>query len=132
MNRQKLTRAEMIIVVAGAVMLVASFLDFDSNKSAWSAPLFPIVTLIPLYGVLMAGHIAVTRFAKVQLPDDVAGFTWEQLQLAVGFMAALMALFWLVAANDRQIGMWILTLGALAAFAGSLMLQSERHTGVLG
>jgi hypothetical protein len=132
MRRQKVTRAEIVILAAGAAMLVGSFLDFDSGKSAWVAPWFPIVTLIPLYGVLMAGHIAVTRYARVDLPPDVASFTWEQLHLLLGGFASLMALFWVIAANDRQIGMWILTIGALAAFGGALMLQSERRTSAFG
>jgi hypothetical protein len=132
MRRQKVTRAEIVILAAGAAMLVGSFLDFDSGRSAWSSPWFPIVTLIPLYGVLMAGQIAVTRYAKVDLPPDVASFTWEQLHLLLATFAALMAVCWVIAAEQRQIGMWILTLGALAAFAGALMLQSERRAGAFG
>jgi hypothetical protein len=131
MNRRKVTRAETVILAAGAVMLIASFLDFDSNESAWGAPWRPIVTLIPIYGVVMAGQIALKRFANVEMPD-VAGFTWEQLHLVLGTFAALMALFWVIAGEERQIGMWLLTLGALAAFAGALLLQSERRTGAFG
>jgi hypothetical protein len=132
MDRKKVTPAEIVIVVSGAVMLVASFLDVSSDTSAWGTFFFPIVTLIPIYGVLMAGQIALTRFAKVQMPDDVAGFTWAQLQLVLGKFAALMALFWLIAMPNREIGIWLLTLGALGAFGGALLLQTERRTGALG
>ena len=132
MNRRNVTRAETVILAAAAVMLISSFLDFDSNKSAWGAPWFPIVTLIPIYGVVMAGQIALRRFANVEMPREVAGFTEEQLHLLLGTFAALMALFWVIAGENRQIGMWILTLGALAAFAGALLLQSERRTGAFG
>ena len=48
MNRRKVTRAEMVILAAGAVMLLGSFLDFSLGRSAWSHGWFPIVTLIPI------------------------------------------------------------------------------------
>ena len=48
------TPAELTILIAGAVMLVASFLDFAGHTNAWSTYLFPFATLLPLYGVIMA------------------------------------------------------------------------------
>ena len=69
------TTSEMIIMIAGAVMLVASFFDFAridvKAGSAWGKYLFPIATLLPLYGVVMAAQIALTKFANVKLPDAV-------------------------------------------------------------
>ena len=41
-------------MIAGAVMLVASFLTFAGNTSAWGRYLFPVATLLPLYGTVMA------------------------------------------------------------------------------
>src|SRR6187551_848057 len=106
-------------MIAGAVMLVASFLDFAGNFSAWGRYLFPIATLLPLYGVIMAAQIAVTKFASVDLPDRFVGFTWEQVHLVLGLMAGLMAVDWLVTdTGDKQIGEWLEILGGIALTVG--------------
>jgi hypothetical protein len=80
------TTSELIIMIAGAVMLVASFLKFaqiDKDASSWAQYLFPIATLLPLYGVILAAQIAVSLFAIVDLPQRVAGFSWELVHLVV-------------------------------------------------
>lgn len=132
MNRYRMTRAEKLIVGAGAAMLFGSFLDFSLGRSAWSSGWFPVVTLIPMYGVLMGLQILLARYARVELPDEVAGFTWEQLHIAVGAFAALMAACWMLGSSNRQIGMLILTLGAFVSLGGAVKLQSERQTDALG
>ena len=126
------TTSELIILIAGAVMLVASFLDFAGNFSAWGRYLFPIATLLPLYGVIMAAQIAVTKFASVDLPERFVGFTWEQVHLVLGLMAGLMAVAWLVTdTGDKQIGEWLEILGGIALTVGALMMQRERQTGAI-
>ena len=126
------TTSELIIMIAGAVMLVASFLDFAGNLSAWGRYLFPIATLLPLYGVIMAAQIAVTKFASVDLPERFVGFTWEQVHLVLGLMAGLMAVAWLVTdTGDKQIGEWLEILGGIALTVGALMMQRERQTGAI-
>ncbi len=131
--RQPPTPAEIVIMVAGAVMLLFSFLDFDFRSTAWSRGLFPVATLLPIYGVVMAAHLALTRFGNVRLPRTVAGFTWEQVQLALGLMSGLMAIGWLATdLVDRRIGAWFEILGGFALLVGAIMLQRERHTGAIG
>jgi hypothetical protein len=125
------TTSELIIMIAGAVMLVASFLHFAGDTSAWGRYLFPIATLLPLYGVIMAAQIALTKFASVKLPDQVAGFTWEQVHLVLGLMAGLMAIAWLITdTGDKQIGEWLEVIGGIALAFGAANLQRERNTGV--
>ena len=51
------TPGELTIVVAGGVMFVASFLDFEAGTSAWGKYVFPVATLLPIYGVIMAVEI---------------------------------------------------------------------------
>lgn len=130
--RTQPTPAEIAILAGGVVALVGSFLDFAGETSAWGSGWFPVVTLIPLYGVVMALHVALTKFASVDLPDRIVGFTWEQLHLVLGFFAALMSLFWLVAAEDTGAGLWLMLLGSIALVVGAVMLQNERSTGALG
>ena len=127
------TTAELIIMIAGAVMLVASFLHFAGDTSAWGRYLFPIATLLPLYGVIMAAQIAFTKFASVNLPDRLVGFTWEQVHLVLGLMAGLMAIAWLFTdLGDKQIGEWLEVIGGIALAVGAVMMQRERHTGAIG
>jgi hypothetical protein len=132
-DRQPPTPGEIVIMVAGGLMLVFSFLHFAGNTSAWGTGLFPIATLLPVYGLVMALQIALTKFASVNLPGSVLGFTWEQLLLAVGAMAGLMAIGWLLTDyGNKQIGAWIEILGGIALAVGAVMLQRERNTGAIG
>jgi hypothetical protein len=136
-DRQPPTPAEIVIMAAGAVMLVFSFLHFGGSgsvgRSTWQSPFFPIATLLPAYGVVMALQVALTKFASVKLPDSVVGFTWEQLHLALGAMAGLMAIGWLLTDyGDKQIGEWFEILGGIALVVGAVMLQRERNTGAIG
>jgi hypothetical protein len=95
--------------------------------------LFPIATLLPLYGLVMGLQIALTKFASLRLPHSVLGFTWEQIHLALGVMAALMAFGWLSTDyGHKQIGMWFEILGGIALVVGAVMLQRERNTGAIG
>lgn len=127
------TTSELIIMIAGAVMLVASFLDFAGKTSAWGEFLFPLATLLPLYGVIMALQIALTKFANVNLPDTLAGFTWEQVHLVLGLFAGLMAIGWLVTdISSKGIGFWLEVLGGIALAVGAVMMQRERQTGAIG
>jgi hypothetical protein len=130
---QQATRGEIVIMASGAVMLIFSFLDFSAKQSSWQRPWFPLALLMPLYGVVMGVQIALTRFANVKLPPRVAGFTWEQIHLALGMMAALMAIGWIVTDTfSKNFGLWIEVLGAIALAIGASMLQRERNTGALG
>jgi len=127
------TPSELTIMIAGAVMLVASFLDFAGKTSAWGEFLFPIATLLPLYGVIMALQIALTKFANVSLPDNIAGFTWEQVHLVFGLFAGFMAIGWLVTdISDKGIGFWLEVLGGIALAVCAVMMQRERQTGAIG
>jgi hypothetical protein len=132
-DRQSPTPGEITIMAAGAVMIIFSFLHFAADRSAWGSGLFPIATLLPLYGLVMGLQIALTKFASLNLPQRVIGFTWEQVHLALGAMAALMAFGWLVTDyGDKQIGMWFEILGGIALVVGAVMLQRERNTGAIG
>jgi hypothetical protein len=130
-NKQP-TPGEIVIIVAGAVMLIASFLDFAGDTSSWGSGAFPIATLIPIYGILMALQVALAKFANVNLPDRVASFTWEQVHLILGAFALLMSIGWVISGiEEKGIGLWLLLLGSIGLIAGAVMLQRERNTGAL-
>src|SRR5256885_8368857 len=132
-ERQQPTPGEIVIMAAGAIMLVFSFFHFADNTSAWGKYFFPVATLLPLYGTVMALHVALTKFANVQLPTRVSGFTWEQIHLALGIMAGLLAIAFLITdVSDKQIGLWFEVLGGIALAVGAVLLQRERQTGAIG
>ncbi len=144
MQNRKLTPANTVILIAGAVMLIASFLPFyefslpaiaggDQNFSAWStdAFLFGIATLVVLFGVVMALHVALTTFANVSLPDRVLGFTWDQVHVALGFQATVMMLAFLVRDKglfDFGVGFFLMLLAAIALLVGAVMRTREGAT----
>jgi hypothetical protein len=124
------TPAELTILIAGAVMLVGSFFSFAGSTNAWGTFLFPLATLLPLYGVLMAAQIAVTKFAELRLPERIAGFSWEQAHLVIGLLAGLMALGWLFTdIANKGIGYWLEVLGGIVIASGAIALQHERNAG---
>jgi hypothetical protein len=132
----KPTPGEITIMVAGVVALIASFLDFyglgDSGVSVWSSGLFPVATLMVIFVIIMAVHVALTRFASVNLPDQVAGFSWLQIHLVLGFFATLYALAYLVVKTggaDRKIGFWLILASCIAALVGAILLSKERAGG---
>jgi hypothetical protein len=132
-DQQSPTPGEITIMAAGAVMFVFSFTSFAGNSNAWQRGLFPIATLLPLYGLVMGLQIALTKFASLRLPHSVLGFTWEQIHLALGVMAALMAFGWMVTDyGDKKVGTWFEILGGIALVVGAVMLQRERNTGAIG
>ena len=127
------TAAELTILIAGAVMLVGSFFDFAGPTNAWGTYLFPLATLLPLYGTLMAVQIGLTKFANVTLPDEVLGFTWAKAQLVFGLLAGLMAVGWLATGiASKGIGYWLEVLGGIAISTGAVALRRERDTGAIG
>ena len=92
---------------------------------------FPLTLLLPIYGIVMAAHIAITRLGNVRLPQKVLGFTWEQMHLVLGFLCALMAVGWLVTdVGKKGPGFWLETIGGIALAFGAVNLQRERNTGV--
>ena len=133
MDANQPTRAEIVIVAAGVVTLIGSFLPFwdlplVGSTNAWGRLLFPVATLMPVFALVMATQVAARRFAGVRFPDQVLGFTWAQVHLVLGSFAALLALCYLVA--DKGVmsfgfGYWIMLIGCLGLATGAVMFRRE-------
>jgi hypothetical protein len=133
-DRHTPTPGEIIIMVAGGVMLLASFLHFYGDTNTWGNGVFPVATLLPIYGTLMALQVVLTTYGNVNTRGRrVLGYTWEQLHLVLGLLASLMALAWIVTdVGDKQIGLWLEVFGGIALAVGAVRIQRERHTGAIG
>ena len=120
------TPAEIAILAGAGVTLIGSFLDCIANTSAWGTGAFPIVTLIPLYAVAIGAAVAILRWGNLDVPERVAlGLTWRQLHLALGALAFVMALFWIIAAFHTGIGLWLMLLGTASCTVGAYMRMQE-------
>jgi hypothetical protein len=142
---KKITPGEIVVMAAGAVALIASFLPFykletlnsqletvDKNYSAWSSDfpfLFPVATLIAIFAVVAGVLVVLTKFANVDLSRGFLGFGFSQLLLALGFFSAILALAYLVqdkGTTDTGFGYWLLLLAGLASVVGAVLVMNER------
>jgi hypothetical protein len=147
MDKLKLSTANIVILVAGVVMLIASFLAFNKvslpsfneggihiggshSYSAWSSHFFLISTIPALIGIVMAAHVAVTAFApQVKLPETVLGLTWTQIHLVLGFQATIMMLAFLIQSTsplDKGIGLFLMLIAAIALLVGAVLRMQEK------
>lgn len=137
MNKAKLTPASSVILAGGVIMLIGSFLPFyefsilgvSRSWNAWSSFtnlfLFPLTTLIVVFGVVMAVQVALATFAPgTSLPDRPLGFTWDQVHLVLAFQVAIMMLAYLIRDKGRLdwgAGFWLMLLAAIALLAGAIL-----------
>ena len=146
MDKLKLSTANLVILISGVVMLIASFLAFNKidlpsfneggihiggshSYSAWSSHFFLIATIPALIGIVMAAHVAVVAFApNVKLPERVLGLTWTQIHLVLGFQATIMMLAFLIQDTglaDKGIGLYLMLLAAIALMVGAILRTRE-------
>jgi hypothetical protein len=148
MDKLKISTANLVILVAGAVMLIASFLAFHKISvpsftvgnahigggskayNAWSTGHFFIATIPAVLGVIMAAHVALETYApQVSLPDAVLGFTWTQVHLILATQATIMMLAFLIqdlSPLDRGIGLYLMLICAIALLVGAVMRTREK------
>jgi hypothetical protein len=137
-----------VILAAGVIMLIASFLAFYSvsraeavllfegrdSWNAWSTTknllLFPISTLVALFGAAMAAHVVLSVFASVDLPERPLGFTWDQVHLVLGFNATVLMFAYLVLDKrvlDWGFGFWLMLLSAIGLLVGAVIRSLEAN-----
>ena len=134
---KKLSQTELIIVIAGAVALLGSFLPWIDYRgfsvNAWDGDylLFPTYAWVGIFGTAMAAVILLRTFANVSLPSDILGFTWPQIHLVLAFFAALIALSFLIGGDHRGIGFWLSFLAAAGLVVGAVRLRSDSSTSTM-
>ena len=130
--RAKLTTGEIVILAGGAVALVASFLPWytlgDNSASAWSRGLFPLATLVPILGTVMAAQVLVDKLTGAKLPRRLGDFTWDQIHLVAAIAAAVLVFCYLVLdrVGDLGFGFYLTMLAVAALVAGAVMIRKER------
>jgi hypothetical protein len=142
--RAKLSAPDVVILIAGALLLIGSFLAFytlpgysvgtvkvgSQSANAWSRGLFGIATVAVVCGVAMAAQIALSLWATgVNLPPRPFGMRWDQVHLALGFQTAIMMLAFLAQNHgglDLGIGFWMMLVSALVLFVAAIVRVNRR------
>jgi hypothetical protein len=145
----KLTPGEILIAAGALVTLIFSFFNFyktpsisvnvpgtggrivsgGGGVSAWGAGLLPIATIIVIFCVVMGLQVVLTKVASVDLGSGIAGFSWPQVHLALGFFAFLDAVAFLVVKKggaDIGVGLIFILIGSAACLAGAVLINKER------
>lgn len=125
-----------VLMASGAVTFLFSFFAFlkvsgfgmSRSWNAWSgdAGTLFMATWPALIGLIIAGLVAATTFASIDLPDRVLTYTWPQIYLALSFAGLLIMIGYLFGggAGDgmgKGFGFFIMLLGSIGLVAGSVM-----------
>ncbi len=120
-----------VLALAGLAAILGSFLPFytftgDVSATVWNRGLFPTATLIPLLGFAIGVEALFVLIRGREPRSPFLNFTWEQVRLAVGAFMILLALSYVVqdrAGGTLGIGYLVLSISALATFAGGVMTR---------
>ena len=137
---QKIPLGEKIILVAGPLLLIDSFLPWyhvsidlgilstSVNRSGWQSPGALWSMLAIICGVVAAGLVAASRFTNVQMPALPAGVTWARVYAGLGGAAALFVILKLINhSGNLGFGFFIgIILVAALCAGGGLLFQAER------
>ena len=142
MNRVKLSPANVVILAAGVVILIGSFMAFykvsvagsgSVSVNAWDRGQFMIATLPALLGSFMALQVGLVAFGHIDMPNRLLGLTWDQVHLVLSLQAALLMLSFLARTRlsatfdtirietTLGIGFWLMLVAAIGLVAGAFM-----------
>jgi len=141
-NRVKLSPANVVILAAGVVILIGSFMAFykvsvagscSVSVNAWDRGQFMIATLPALLGTFMALQVGLVAFGHIDMPNRLLGLTWDQVHLVLSLQAALLMLSFFARMRPSAtfdtfriettlgIGFWLMLVAAIGLVAGAFM-----------
>lgn len=136
---QALSLGEKLILPAGIVLLISSFLPWysidlgpfgDVSRNGWQSP-GAIWSIIAVFiGLGLSAVVAMKTFSTVELPNDVGGQSWGRINLG-GAALALLALIikFLNESSYLSFGFFLGFIAVLALVAGAfLMFRDEGGT----
>lgn len=123
-----------MLMAGGGVLLISTFLDWVSvsvpglfgggdsiGANAWESDLFGLLGIFcALIGLVIAGAVAGRQFGNLSLPDDILGFSHEQIHLVLGAMALIITLGFAFR-GDVGIGLWLAVIASIVMVAGAVM-----------
>jgi hypothetical protein len=141
-NRVKLSPANVVILAAGVLILIGSFLAFykvsvagsgSASVNAWDRGQFMIATLPALLGSFMALQVGLVAFGHIDMPNRLLGLTWDQVHLVLSLQAALLMLSFLTRTRFSAtfdtfriettlgVGFWLMLVAAIGLVVGAFM-----------
>jgi len=131
--KQDIKPSSIMIMAGGAVMLISTFLSWISagpfSSSGWSTEAFGLTGIfVAIIGVVVAGGTAATLFANVSLPDDILGFTRDQVYCVLG-LAAFLITFGLQFGSSSGTGILIGWIASAVVVAGAFIDMQAARSG---
>ena len=137
---QKLGLGEKIILIAGPLLFIDSFLPWYSidlgpfgsvSRTAWQSPGSLWSMLAVFIAIVMTGLIAAVKFGNVKLPEMPNGVTWGRIMLGLGGASVLfIVLKFLGESSFLSFGFYIGVILVIALAAGGfLTFQEEQKSG---
>jgi hypothetical protein len=142
-RKEHLSSGNLVIVGAGAVMILGSFLPFwkinvpaelgaDVSYTAWSRVNFFPVTIIPvLCAAVMIAGVALRAVLHLARPNRLFGFTWDQVYFACAAQAAFLMLAFTIEGHpgfQLGTGFYLMLAAAFALVVGAVMRTREGST----
>ena len=117
-------------MVSGAAAFVFGFFDYAGEgpfaQNAWDE--FPLFISGALFGGIAAAAVLLSKLGGVQLPNQVLGFGWNQIHLALALFAFFNTVGLYLAFEDVEIGLLVGLLGSIGLIVGAVMMQQERRS----
>ncbi len=139
---QKMALGEKIILIAGPLLFIDSFLrwynvSFEAfgfsasvSRSGWQSPGALWSILAVLIGLVMCGLVAAVRFGNVKLPDLPQGVTWARLHLGLAAAAVLFVVIKFINESSHlSYGFYIGIILVIALAVGGFLLYQEEQKG---
>jgi hypothetical protein len=124
----KPTTAEIVVLASGAAVFIFSFLDFYGESKIWDFT-FPYV-LVPIFAIVLAGLVALRRFAGTTLPANLGGLSLSTITGWLAFYCAMLMVATLIEeTSGTEIGFWVILIGSIGLLVGTVMLEREPATG---
>lgn len=132
MQDKQPTPGEITIMASGAVAFIFSFVPWFgyagiASANAWDTGIFPVMTYLGIFGLIMAGQVAATKFGSLSLPDRVMSFTWTQIHVIMGLFTTLLGVGFLITSGDgKKLGLYVSAFAGIGLLVGAILLQKER------
>ena len=129
MENSDIKPSTIMLIAGGAVLLLSTFLDwvsfgsgnFEVGANAWETDGFGLQGIfVAIIGLAIGGGAALRQFGNVSMPDRILGLDHNQLHLALGFAAFLIA-FGLQFRDGAAIGVLLAWASAAVIVAAAIM-----------
>lgn len=112
----------LLMLVGGALMFIASFLDWRPGTSGVSTDALGLMGILTLlFGAAIVAMAAIRAFApQVDLPREVAGLALDKIAVILSGSVFLWT-FGMISADFVEIGIHLTWIGAAVATVGGVM-----------